>query len=186
MIVNLMWYFLIYSFLGFGLEILFARCTGHPKKDRKCLLVLPLCPVYGLGAVGILSLPQAVLSRPQLLFPAGAIAATAAEYLMALFYEKVWRVSFWNYTGVTGSVQGRICLPFSLAWGALSLPLVYALHPAVAAFAAGLSDQLLVPLFSLFLADSLVTGHLLRQSGTTDSLKWYTPQPRQLEAGGRD
>ena len=43
------WYFLIYSFLGFLLEVSYARITGgYP--ERKCLLVLPLCPVYGLGA----------------------------------------------------------------------------------------------------------------------------------------
>ena len=43
------WYFLFYSFCGFWLEVLFARATGARKRDRKCRLFLPLCPV-GAGA----------------------------------------------------------------------------------------------------------------------------------------
>lgn len=58
------WYFLFYSWLGFLLEVVFARLTHGKKRDRKCMLLLPLCPVYGVGAVGILLLPQWVQERP--------------------------------------------------------------------------------------------------------------------------
>ena len=54
----LFWYFLIYSFLGFLIEVCYVRITGEPKRDRKCRLFLPICPVYGLGAVGLLFLPE--------------------------------------------------------------------------------------------------------------------------------
>ena len=47
------WYFLIYSFLGFLVEVAYVRLVGGVKRDRKCRLVLPICPVYGLGAVAI-------------------------------------------------------------------------------------------------------------------------------------
>ena len=53
-----MWYFSIYSFFGFLLEVAFARAIGHPKRDRKCFLLLPMCPVYGLGALLILWLAR--------------------------------------------------------------------------------------------------------------------------------
>ena len=45
------WYFVLYSFLGFLVEVVFARITHNPKRDRKCLYFLPLCPVYGLGVL---------------------------------------------------------------------------------------------------------------------------------------
>ena len=57
-----LWYFIIYSFCGFLLEVAFARAIHHPKRDRKCLLLLPLCPVYGLGACLILWLVPMVRS----------------------------------------------------------------------------------------------------------------------------
>ena len=53
------WYFVLYSFLGFLVEVVFARITHNPKRDRKCLYFLPLCPVYGLGVLLMLALPAA-------------------------------------------------------------------------------------------------------------------------------
>ena len=44
------WNFYLYSFFGFLLEVVYARLTRAKKRDRKCRLLLPLCPVYGLGA----------------------------------------------------------------------------------------------------------------------------------------
>lgn len=137
MALEWIWYFIWYSFLGFLLEVGYARWTGG-RRDRKCLLLLPLCPVYGLGACAVLLLPPWVLERPLLLVVAGGAAATGVEYGMALFYERVLRVSFWNYDGLTGSIHGRVCLPFALAWSLLILPLVYLVHPAVARLADGI------------------------------------------------
>ena len=64
--------FFLYSFLGFLIEVAYTRLCHHPKQDRKCLLFLPLCPVYGLGALAVLSLPALLLRRPLLVFLAGA------------------------------------------------------------------------------------------------------------------
>ena len=64
------WSFTAYSFLGFLLEVAFAAAVGG-RPDRKGLLVLPLCPVYGLGAGLILLLPGWVDARPWLLFLLG-------------------------------------------------------------------------------------------------------------------
>ena len=114
------WYFLFYSALGFGLEVLYTWMTRGSKKDRKCLLFLPLCPVYGLGAVGILLLPEGVTQRPGLLLLAAGCIATGAEYLLGWFYQRFWRVSFWDYSALPFHLHGRVCLPFALAWGLLN------------------------------------------------------------------
>ena len=55
--MKLIWYLLCYSLLGFVGEVLYARLTHSAKPDRKCRLFLPLCPVYGIGAVVIALLP---------------------------------------------------------------------------------------------------------------------------------
>lgn len=166
------WNFIIYSFFGFLLEVAFAWATGG-RADRKCLLVLPLCPVYGLGACAILLLPSWVDTRPVFLFAFSALTATAAEYFMALFYEKVLEVTFWDYRGLPGNLQGRVCLPFSLAWGVLAFPLVYWIHP----FFTPLLDNIPLPvtvlaLFAL-IADTLLSGSLLKLSKNRDCLKWH-------------
>ena len=77
MALEWIWYFIWYSFLGFLLEVGYARWTGG-RRDRKCLLLLPLCPVYGLGACVVLLLPPWVLERPLLLVVAGPEVLIAA------------------------------------------------------------------------------------------------------------
>ena len=52
------WYFWIYSFLGYLLEKVFAKVTQSPQQGRKGFLAMPLCPVYGLGMLAVLALPE--------------------------------------------------------------------------------------------------------------------------------
>lgn len=167
------WNFYIYSFLGFLLEVVYARAIGAKKRDRKCRLFLPVCPVYGLGAIAITALPAYITGRPILLFFAGGLAAALVEYLTAVFYEKIWHVSFWDYSGLPGNLQGRVCLPFAAIWGVLSLGLVYWLHPRLEIVSALLPPQLLFPVTLLFIVDFAITGHVLRCEHNTEILRWY-------------
>lgn len=110
------WNFVWYSFCGFLLETAYARLTGA-RGSRKCLRVLPLCPVYGAGALAILALPIGVQGRPWALFLLGGLVATGVEYAWAALCQRGLGVQFWDYAGLPGNIRGRVCLPFSLAWG---------------------------------------------------------------------
>ena len=167
------WYFLIYSFFGFLLEVLFARAIRSDKPDRKCFLLLPLCPVYGLGALGILA-AAALLGRHVLpVALAGAAVATGVEYLMGVFYERGLGVAFWDYSDLPLNLGGKVCLPFSAAWGVLALVLVYLVHPVVERLAAAIPGALVPAAMVVLLADALVSAYLLKTTGTTQCLKWY-------------
>lgn len=168
-----LWYFIFYSLLGFLLEVAYARLIHAEKRDRKCFLLLPLCPMYGLGAVMILLLPTAVQSRPGLLMPLGAIAASAAEYGTGLFYEKAAGVKFWDYSHLPGNLGGRVCLLYSGFWGVLALALVYLLHPAIARLTQAIPYFLLPPSLLLLSVDGVLTIRLLRREGDTSALRWY-------------
>ena len=170
-----LWYFIIYSFCGFLLEVAFARAIRHPKRDRKCLLLLPLCPVYGLGACLILWLAPQVQS-PLWVALAGGLAATAAELLMGAFYRYALGVEFWDYAGMPGSLGGLVCPAFSVCWAVLALGLVYAVHPAVAELTARIPGWLGTPALIVLASDALVTCAALRREGTTDVLRWYAPE----------
>ena len=158
-----LWYFIIYSFAGFLLEVAFARAIRHPKRDRKCLIFLPLCPVYGLGACLILAVSPLVKSP------------LWAELAMGAFYRFALGVEFWDYAGLPGSLGGLVCPVFSLCWTALSLILVYAVHPPVAALAARIPPWLGPPALILLGSDVLVSCAALRRTGSTDVLRWYAP-----------
>ena len=120
-----LWRFIAYSFCGFLLEVAFARLTGHRKRDRKCFILLPLCPVYGLGAVLILFFAELLAPGPLGVMAVGFFAASAAEYLMGLFYEKALGIRFWDYSAMPLNLHGRVCLAFSACGSLLALVLVY-------------------------------------------------------------
>lgn len=171
------WVFMLYSFVGFVLEVLFARAIHNQKRDRKCLYFLPLCPVYGLGAMLILLLPAGVRANPLLLFLLGGIAATLAEFLMGLFYEYAAGVRFWDYSHLPLNVGGKVCLLFTALWGLLALGLWHGVHPPVARFIALIPGWLTLPAVAFFLLDAGITLHILRREGHTDALKWYAQAP---------
>lgn len=171
------WYFLFYSALGFLLEVVYTRLTGGTKKDRKCMLFLPLCPVYGVGAVGILLLPDWITARPVLLLLAAGTVATGAEYLLSWFYERAWGVAFWNYSALPLHIHGRVCLPFALAWGVLSLPLLYWVQPLAQRLAELLPGGVIASLGLLFAVDWVLTGQVLRRSHSTQALRWWLTAP---------
>lgn len=167
-----LWSFLTYSFAGLLLEMTFAAMTGG-RAGRKGLLVLPLCPVYGLGACLILLLPPWVQVRPPLLFLLGALAATAAEYLSSLYHQWVLGVSFWDYGDLPGNIQGRVCLPFSLAWGTLAMGLVYQVYPALVPWLERIPAPVGWMALLVLAADGLSTAALLHRTGDISSLRWY-------------
>ena len=167
------WQFLFYSFLGFVFEVFFARAVHNPKRDRKCHYFLPLCPVYGLGAVAVLLLPEHLRSHPVVFFLCAAALCTVVEYATALFYEKALGVSFWDYTQLPLNFGGRVCLPFSLLWGLLSLLLLWITQPYAAGLAGALPPWLLPPAVLFFFADSAWSFFLLRRTQDTASLRWY-------------
>ena len=169
------WRFILYSFLGFLLEVAFARATNSAKQDRKCLLILPLCPVYGFGAQLILYLAERLNAGPLGVMVIGFLSASAAEYLMSLLYDYALGVEFWDYSGLPLNLDGRVCLLFSAIWTVLALALVYWAAPWVDQFIVRIPAALGVPMMILLISDLLVSSIALRRTGTTDVLRWYRP-----------
>lgn len=173
---------MIYSFLGFLVEVAFARLMHNPKRDRKCRYFLPICPVYGLGAVSLLLLPEAIRHDPLLLFPCAALACTVVEYFTALVYEKVFLVPFWDYSHLPLNLHGRVCPLFSLIWGILSAAMLYYIHPWVAQFTALLPPWLFLPILLFSILDLVFTLYVLRRTRDTEALRWYLHLTRRRTA----
>lgn len=169
------WRFILYSFLGFLLEVAYAHVTHSAKQDRKCLLLLPLCPVYGLGAVMILHLVELTAPSIPCVMAIGFLSASAAEYLMSLFYDRVLGVEFWDYSALPLNLDGRVCLVFSLVWTVLALVLVRVFSPWADVFLLRIPSAFDVPAVILFSSDLAVSSYALRRTGTTEVLRWYRP-----------
>lgn len=169
---DLIWYLLVYSFLGYLLEVAYAKVVHGHGGGRKCLLLLPLCPVYGVGAVAIVAL-GGLHPHPLWGMAVGFLVATATEFLFGLYYKYALGVTFWDYSTVGWNVGGLVCLRFSLAWSGLALVLLYMVHPFVKTCVLAIPTQLSGPVWIVFLADCLVSSFALKREGNTLVLQWY-------------
>ena len=169
---ELMWYFVLYSFAGCLLERFYAWLTRAKQRRRRCFRVLPLCPVYGLGALAILAVTRWTQLTGLWLLAACAVAASGVEYLMAVVYERGFGVTFWNYAGLRGNLQGRVCPAFSAVWGVLAVVLTGWVHPAVQRLVDAIPMPITVLMVLLLAADSLHTAAVLYRKRTIDSLCW--------------
>lgn len=169
---TIIWYVLIYSFLGYLLEVGYAKLVHGRGSGRKCLLLLPLCPVYGVGAVAIVALSGAH-PQPMWVMGVGFGAATVVELLFGLYYKYVLGVAFWNYSQIRWNVGGLVCLPFSLAWSGLALGLVYTVHPFVKICVSAIPAVFTMPAWIIFAADCLVSSIALKRAKNTVVLQWY-------------
>lgn len=168
MTAQILWYFWFYSFLGCGLERAFALATHSETQARRCFLLLPLCPVYGLGMLAVLALPPMGWLPLAIL---GGLAATAVEYFFHWAGEVFLGVRFWDYSQLPGNLHGRVCLPFTLAWGPLTMLAARLIHPAAAALAAHIPAGGTYLFLLLFTADCLCTLWFLRATGDLEGMR---------------
>lgn len=161
--------FLFYSFAGYGLEKLHARLSHSPKQVRKCFLLLPLCPVYGLAMTALLALAPAGLDFLPLALLGGAVC-TGVEYLVHLFYDKALGVWFWDYRPMRGHIRGRICPQFAVIWGVLSAIAIRLIQPGVELLAEAAPPWLAFLLWVTLAADCVLSWALLRQYRDTELL----------------
>ena len=177
----LLWEFVAYSFVGFILESLFSLTLGRPQ-IRKTMVILPLCPVYGLGAVAFITLLTPLRTQPVWLFFAAAAVGTMTEYGYAWMLTVLFGVTAWDYGGMPGSLHGRVNLVFSLIWGALGILLLDRAQPVLRPRLAAIPPAISAVMTVVLALDMALTLHMLRRLRLGGSA-WGCPVYRQT--GGR-
>ena len=154
--------FFVYSFIGFIIETAFAYTVRGVIENRKTMRFLPLCPVYGIGAltlqVFIVDFAESVL----LVLFFGVCAGTLVEYLYGLFCLKVFHVMLWDYRTEKHNLQGLICPRFAVFWCVLSVLYVYFFAPAMNAYLYNFSPFVTAVLMILFTSDLVMTIVMLK------------------------
>ena len=113
---ELLWLFFIYSFLGWVLET--AAATVKQKKfANRGLVNGPFCVIYGIAALFMTFGLQEL--RGVWLFLFAAIYATVIEWVAGHLIEKAFKARWWDYSKIRWNLDGYICIPASLVWGAL-------------------------------------------------------------------
>lgn len=127
--------FLVYSFIGFLFENVVSKITGNNFESG--ILYGPFTPIYGIGVILILVLSKHFflnLHLPRwketiIVFFLLIIVLTFIEWIGGVLIEWLFGVTFWNYEKFKFHIGKYIALEISLAWGFLSLLLIYVIHP---------------------------------------------------------
>jgi uncharacterized membrane protein len=130
-IFNLFFYYIFYSFIGWCAEVAYAF-KNQRKFVNRGFLHGPLCPIYGACILSIIILLTNFKSTNVFVLLLFATFFTSLiEYLTGFMLEKLFKTKYWDYTEDPFNIHGRICLHFSLMWGAVSIGIVRIIHPIV-------------------------------------------------------
>lgn len=132
-ITTLIWYFIIYSFLGWCVEVVYCTVNSGRVENRG-FLDGPVCPIYGWGMLLVILLirvcgyQNVTDCASPILFFGGMILASSIELLAGWIMMKLFHMRWWDYSQRPFNIGGYICLQFSLAWGLASLLTVKLIH----------------------------------------------------------
>ena len=154
-------YFLIYSCLGWCLEVIYAAVTTGNLINRG-FLNGPVCPIYGFGMVIVLFALTPLSHSLLLLYLGGVILPSALELVGGWALYKLYHTRWWDYSDYPFNIGGYICLEFSLLWGVGTLIVMKLVHPIIADAVALIPPLvglvLMFLLYAIYAADTIATA----------------------------
>ena len=116
--IELLWLFLLYSFLGWTLET--AAGTIRQKRFvNRGFTTGPFCMVYGVAAVVMTAALQELRESFLFLFLGCMVVGTAVEWFAGKLLERLNQKKWWDYSEKRWNFDGYICAQYSLLWGIL-------------------------------------------------------------------
>ena len=180
-------FFLIYSFLGWCVEVIYAAFKTRQVVNRG-FLNGPICPIYGFGVIAVFGLFGFSASREMMfdfadtimLFIGGVILSTPIELIGGYVLDKLFHTRWWDYSDKKFNFHGYICLRFSILWGIGIVLIVKVIHPMISNTAVNvLPEQIgwvvIGVLYAAFLVDFVVSVMIMvglnRQIAELDQLR---------------
>ena len=122
--------FFVYAFLGYICEVIYCS-IGQKKLVNRGYLYMPICPIYGCGAIIILLSMLPIKDMWYLVLILGIVLTSLLEYLTSYVMELIFHMRWWDYSKRKFNINGRICLRNSLMFGALVMIVIYGIQPVL-------------------------------------------------------
>lgn len=129
-LTDLFLYFIIYSCLGWVMEVV-CKLIEKKKFINRGFLVGPICPIYGYGVLAIILLVGSSSGDILAVFLKSILVCSILEYLTSYLMEKLFKARWWDYSKKKFNINGRICLETMIPFGLLGCFVIYILHPSV-------------------------------------------------------
>lgn len=158
--------FLIYSFLGWLVDICGNYIDVKEFKNRG-FLIGPYCPIYGVASIFMLQFLSKYQNDIIVLFVMSVLVCSVIEYLTSYIMEKLFHARWWDYSKIPFNINGRICIPYSIIFGVLSLLLVEFINPFIVNMLITIPKIALITggiiLFILFAIDVIVSFSIINK-----------------------
>ena len=165
-IVKYFLYFIIYSFMGWCLEMIY-QSVKDKKMVNRGFLIGPLCTIYGWGVILIILLIGKSTGDILAVFLKAILVCSILEYSTSYVLEKLFKARWWDYSDEKFNINGRIYLGTMIPFGLGGTFIIYVLHPAICNFVGRFSDRFLfilaIILFVIFLADNIISFGVLNK-----------------------
>ena len=160
--------FLIYSFIGWSIEVVGKLIEKHRFINRG-FLIGPICPIYGWGCLFMILLLTRYKGDPIVLFWMAILICSILEYFTSYIMEKLFKLRWWDYSDKRFQINGRVCLENAFLFGILGLLMVLFINP----FFNNLLDMIPIMIlrivvgivFVLFLIDLIVSFYVIKKGG---------------------
>jgi len=163
-VYTILWYFLIYSFLGWCVEVVFVSLEEGHFVNRG-FLNGPLCPIYGFGVLAIVHMLTNFEDNILVLFILSTVITSTLEFITGWLLEKIFATKWWDYSENKFNLMGYICLRFSLMWGTACVFVMRMVQPIVISvveiFSHSLGVLLLVFFIIIIIIDVVVTIRIM-------------------------
>lgn len=126
--LNILTYFILYSFLGWVLESVFKTIL-QKKPVNSGFLNGPFCPIYGIGAIIMFVFLKGFKDNSILLFLIAFLILSIWEYIVGFLLEKIFKTKYWDYSDRKINIHGRVCLMNSIFWGILGVVYINYINP---------------------------------------------------------
>lgn len=175
---QLLWLYMIYSFIGWCGEVVVATVKRHRFVNRGAVSG-PFCPIYGLGAAVVAVFFPELKGNPLFLFLGGMVVNTFVEYVTGRIMEMSLHKKWWDYSDQKFNLGGYVCLKTSVLWGICTVLMIYVLNPVFTGLV-GLIPKLwgeiiLWVLFGLLIVDFIGTviavWGLKKKNGRIDQIR---------------
>ncbi len=156
-------FFVIYSFIGWVVEVVFHVVVAG-KIINRGFLNGPVCPVYGFGMISVLLIYNFIgTDNAFVVFLEGIVFTTLIELIAGFILDKFFHARWWDYSKMPLNLNGYICAGFSIIWGLAVVFVIKLVHVVIYHFSSGLIPPrigwpILIALYVIFITDTVVTA----------------------------
>lgn len=155
--------FLVYSILGYIIEIIFAFIIGAHNPESG-ILYGPWTPIYGFASILIILISEKLFKNLHMkrwketiiVFFIIILILMVLEIVGGYLIEIIFGFSFWDYSNYKFHIGKYTCLEMGLLWGVMGIVFIYLIRPYLDKYIKKIPKWLTIIITTLFIIDFII------------------------------